>query len=546
MEWVSGSQIEPQFHASPNSTYFHILPTEIFPTIIKYVILQTNSGEEVDTPTKRRQRIVSLSMLVSDDCPFRDGVSQLRLTEVELGRDCDTSCLWMDNGVFVIGPELFENEGQEFGIPERILQLCGKSVKVVSIRINSRYLPAKDSGYNGVAEKFVTLVNKYCANIEKLCFTPFDFEDNLQPFENAFFELVEQFSSQLRSIEWKLGAINDGYVRVPDISMCTNLRELIFPSCSELISFLRTFGTSLESLTVSYGDINWYPEMLDTIEHNCANLATVLLRDCRTIIASVGEERYASFLCCFGTRLACAEVVGLSFGPLTQVIGACPNLLVPPQFVSEIGVDEWERVLLLGPMIKSLTVAAGMCGGEQCEEALAKCTNLDSLAIEPRIAPEEEEGEEGIGDCSDMTFLFSLSTSSLYYFEYCDFIATQQNIDALSLAFGNLLYLKLDLVKPIENGIDFKSIIRSNPQLDIVFIQEYVHNEEEREKDLLREVLRMLVKAFSKCRSFNLILNNNGEEAFTQDEVRDICAPLLCRGTDVEIRVGSTWYRQTG
>ena len=61
---------------------------------------------------------------------------------------------------------------------------------------------------------------------------------------------------------------------------------------------------------------------------------------------------------------------------------ACPNLLIDNEYVVNNGVDEWERVSFLGPMIKQLTVAGDMCHDEKCEEAIAKCINLKSHTIE--------------------------------------------------------------------------------------------------------------------------------------------------------------------
>ena len=96
------------------------------------------------------------------------------------------------------------------------------------------------------------------------------------------------------------------------------------------------------------------------------------------------------------------------------------------------------------------------------------------------------------------------------------------------------------------NGVDFKPIAQSNPQLNSVYIAEYRSEDEEREKDLSMKVLRMLVKVFSKCRFITIDIVNNESEIITRDEVHDICGSLACRGTDVEITIGSTRYRQEG
>ena len=87
-------------------------------------------------------------------------------------------------------------------------------------------------------------------------------------------------------------------------------------------------------------------------------------------------------------------------------------MLIPSQSVNGILVDEWERVSLLGPMIERLIVTADKCLDEKCEEAIAKCSNLKSLHFYQNHA-NEEQGT----DCSSyLTFLFSISSTSLYEF----------------------------------------------------------------------------------------------------------------------------------
>ena len=121
--------------------YFDCLPSEILPTIIKYVLVWANAEEEEETEggikpsSKMTKHIRNLLMLLSDDSPFREAVSQLQLSEVRLDRFSDASCLWMGNGIVVVGPELFKNQGLKLGIAERIFQLCEVSVKFISFYI---------------------------------------------------------------------------------------------------------------------------------------------------------------------------------------------------------------------------------------------------------------------------------------------------------------------------------------------------------------------------------------------------------------------------
>ena len=182
-----------------------------------------------------------------------------------------------------------------------------------------------------------------------------------------------------------------------------------------------------------------------------------------------------------------------------------------------------------------------MCRDEKSEEAISKCTNLESLTIERNY----EHEDRSLNDCSDMAFLSSISSYSLHHFCHDDFLATQSNTDVLSLAMRNLRTLTLSFSKPIKNGIDFTSVTRSNPQLNSVLTDESIYNDEERDKDMSIELLRMLVNTFSMCRSITFTLVKCGDESVTRDEIQDICGTLPCRGVYVGIKVGSTWYQQS-
>ena len=543
MGGISNSKHEPQLRASPNSMYFDTLPTEVFPTIIEYVFSTANSEdlEDLDESSLMRQYICGLSMVFSDDSPFREAVSQLSLTKVHLSGNPSPPYLNVDNSLLVIGPELFENKGQERGIPERIFQLSGKSVKDIMIYINAYNLNPNTAKNNRVLQKFVTLIKRYCPNVENLSFTSPGIEDNPHLFENDVPKLLEQFSSQLRSIVWNVEAIDIDCFRLPSISMCTHIRELDFPASPQLISFLHAFGASLESLTVSHRASNGYAEMLDIIERKCTKLSTILLHDLFTIIESLGEERYSSLLCSFGSQLICAAFEMLSIENLTRVLRACPNMSISHELVDEDQGDEWERFDLLGPTITDLTIASDLYRDEKCKETIGRCTKLQSLIIAENL----EDGEQDTESSSSVNFLLSISSSSLTEFGHYDFTATQKNIFVLSSALRNLTHLELILVEPIESGIDFKAVAGSNPQLNSVCIAEYMSGDEKREKEQLIEILRMLISAFATCKSVDFTLISNGAESVTRNELRDICGSLPCRGMSKNVRIGSMHYWQS-
>ena len=265
----------------------------------------------------------------------------------------------------------------------------------------------------------------YCPNVEKLNFTSLATERSIYPLEDIVHELLQQFSSQLHTIQWGPDMTHQNCLRLPDISICAHIRKLKFPACPQLIPFLRTCGASLESLILTLSDTKEYAEMLDVIQHNCTKLSVVWLLDCLTIIQEVGEERYTRFLCSFGSQIIHARVEQLSVENLDQDVRACPNLLI--HSLSVHGVEEWERIILLGSKIQRLSVDADICYGEKCKEAIVECKNLHILTIRDKY-PDETQGVE---KSSDLTFFLSLSAPSpddLYW--HC-FNATQQNICTL-------------------------------------------------------------------------------------------------------------------
>ena len=149
-------------------------------------------------------------------------------------------------------------------------------------------------------------------------------------FETAVHALLEHFSLQLRSIQW-YGSFD--FTFLPDVSINTHIRELNVPVSPQLINFLRSFWASLERLNISFNHSEGYEEIIDLIEHNCTKLATLSFFKCLPEIEVVGEERYASVLCSFGSQLRCALVLGLSVGKLARVLQASANLLVDTECV---------------------------------------------------------------------------------------------------------------------------------------------------------------------------------------------------------------------
>ena len=152
--------------------YFDTTPREVLPTILKHLFKgmkkENTPANELDALSKRQMLIQTLSMLVSDNSPFREVLCQLVNIKLQLGPISDASCLWTDDSLFVIGPELFVSESLELGLSERIFQLIGASTKTISFFISWEDLLPRKTDDNMVIQNFITLVEMYCPNVEGL------------------------------------------------------------------------------------------------------------------------------------------------------------------------------------------------------------------------------------------------------------------------------------------------------------------------------------------------------------------------------------------
>ena len=61
--------------------------------------------------SKGTKHVRNLSMLLSDYSPFREAVSELKLSEVKLGQILDAAGLWTENDILMVGIEFLKSEG---------------------------------------------------------------------------------------------------------------------------------------------------------------------------------------------------------------------------------------------------------------------------------------------------------------------------------------------------------------------------------------------------------------------------------------------------
>ena len=98
------------------------------------------------------------------------------------------------NDVLAPDPELFENDGIKFEIPEQIFQLSEKSVRILLLKIESGDFLCKEADHSSVPQKAATLVKKHCPHVTNLHFKAFLPMEDLMQFANIFAALLQQLA----------------------------------------------------------------------------------------------------------------------------------------------------------------------------------------------------------------------------------------------------------------------------------------------------------------------------------------------------------------
>ncbi len=527
---------EPGVPEPSGLTYFETLPDDIRVKLIKWLFMvwceESAKEEGLDTVPFNYGRSPFLNLLLSEDGPFCDVLSSV-LTEVSWSPASDCTNVYIPNGHITIGPDLLENEEGE-SIAEKLLKACGESTKAISLFVeDDRALDGEGDGKRFLRH-FVSLVIQYCPAVERLEF------DYASPIGEFLSPLFEKYSSQLRSIKWNMWESGDS-LHFPDVSHCTQIRELSLIATPQLVLVLERMGSAVESLRLMFNTLEGYGEVIDAIEQNCKKLMHIRFPYSRHVINSVGEERYAAFLCSYGTQLKTVDICGMVEPEhLLNVYKKCPNLNAEYQIVEDYGMEDWELVRIFGPKIRILSVDAFACTGEESCNAISSCTALSEL----KLCFNGMRPEQNVIDAAIMSVLFSLSTPSLRQLLLYRFRATKENVAMIVAATSNLRSIKLILAEPVENGTVFKAIVDSNPHLREVLITEHYIEDGKRDSDSAVELLRVLVNTFSRCRSLTFRLLNNEDQGVREEAIRAICGSLPCRGIDLYVQIGSTAYVQ--
>ena len=518
-------------------TYFNTLsddvPVKLLECLDRIWFDRSKDEEYLDTVPLDYGRTAYLYLLLSEDGPFYDVASSL-LTRVSFTHVHGSTNVMIRGGQVEIGPELFENEEVEQGLAEKLLKMCGESAKVISLTTYEGTSLDSENDGSGLVGQFISLVIQYCTAVDSL---EFDFTSPNGEFVSPLFA---KFSAQLRSISWHLWAPGDCFC-LPDFSDCTQIRQLFLNASPELMPVLERAGSQVESFLLTIDTFEICGEIIDAIEQNCKKLMHIELGNTRHIINSVGEERYAAFLCSYGNQLIEAGLCGMVEPEhLEEVYTKCSNLKAEYQMVDDYGVEAWELIRVFAPRIRFLRVDLMASTGEESSNAISSCTSLSELYL----TVDGERREQDVIDSAVMSVLSSLSTPSLKHLTLTEFRATKENVAVIVAATSNLVRMELALAEPVQDGTIFKTIVDSNPHLCEVEIAENSYPSRERDGDSAVELLRVLVDTFSKCRSLMFCLLGPDACVLQEETIRDICGSLPCRGIDLFVEIGPSIYIQ--
>ncbi len=99
-------------------------------------------------------------LFFSEDGPFYRVVSSV-VTKFCLSPARDKSTIYVEDGKIKLRPELLEGEGLRSGLVERILKLCGKSTKGITILVDDA-----QNNETPFIRQFVSLVVEHCPSVE--------------------------------------------------------------------------------------------------------------------------------------------------------------------------------------------------------------------------------------------------------------------------------------------------------------------------------------------------------------------------------------------
>ncbi len=305
------------------STLFDALPIDTVSIIVKRIASHSPNfkagDEQMHDMLNTSAPVRCLALLFSEKSPFRAAAATL-VSQIELHWPNPRSSIDASTNLLNIGLDLFHGEAMELDLARKIFSECGPHVRKISMR----KVPQEEEIPKAFVQLFTSFVFVYCPNVREIAFC--EYRAPLTKWEAAS-SLFREYAANLRKIEWHGEEDMNGF---PHLRKCVHLRFLKSRglNTATLVSLLEACGPALQELDISITPVVDRVEVMDAIRKYCKQLSVIIIENVEDVLDVVGEERYSSLLCSFGSQLKNADTKGLGHEHLMKVVDACPILEV--------------------------------------------------------------------------------------------------------------------------------------------------------------------------------------------------------------------------
>lgn len=283
--------------------------------------------------------------------------------------------------------------------------------------------------------------------------------------------------------------------------------------------------------------------VLDVIQDNCKSLTGIGFMSSYYVISQVGEDKYASFLCSYGSQLVDTPVDRLSTNRLCQVVKKCPNLVFKRVEIRSADPQEWRTLVVAGDRIERISFDLVANPGTEMVCAIAKCSNLLELSLGDALNP-DLFSPELTNDV--LRTLYSNTFPLLESLSLVKFDVGQQNISLISSKTSKLQTINFAPMSLSGGGHVFQPLVSSNKHLRQVRLNDEPFFDDDRSAESAVEILRQLFETFSKCHTLDLTIKKTGEQDVDESTLRHLCGNLPCRGVCISVNIHPTFYQQSG
>ncbi len=421
-------------------TYFSLLGEDLLAEITGFALSKARQTKE------EAAKLVNL--FFSDNSPFTGIVEDL-FHVLTVNSSSWLSC---------IGCHLIIDYKLDPSLNKKILEKCKKSLK--KIRIAD--LAEVDRGGNVCTNEicsFMDLLVSESSTLQQLQGISITGDLGCATAGYTICALARSICPQL--LELELTHTDEHEEPIPFTSLarnCTSLRRFRYTGASvrTLLTFWPFVGGTLEAVCIETLDANWIPTIA-SISACCRQLKSIELDNPFSDVL-ISEAIYRDFLISYGAQLREVDVKCLSADSLRLVAEACPNMRCTMYEME----NEVDRISNLGKNLHTLFIRID--NEENCtalSEAMSEAVELHSLFVDIDV---------GI----DVLYLI-FEGGALKKLEELDLLfrtAVLRNTELECITnTGQLRQLEVRTLR-IEKGSVFQSILRSNPSIEQVHLEE--------------------------------------------------------------------------